>query len=243
MSKKNKKRVFIMEKAFVHNRFTIFNNFFLSFQVLLPLPTKFRTKMHRFLKGVTPPPAKKTKTDQNKKYEEKRVRTVNPKWLNEFTWLKAEGDGKMICSVCISAKISPSATSFIQGNSVFKLETVKKHAKSSTHLRAQEIVLAKAKAAEDSQGMAALKSMRNVEEEKMQPLFLTAHAMALKGRPFTDFPWICEVDIKKGVSLPSMYKTDKYCRILTKYIAEVERKKMVINLEASFIRYPWVEGW
>ena len=97
--------------------------------------------MERFLLNYKPPLPKKAKPtkevkDQlakkkNRKYEtEKCKRTLNPLWKNTFEWPNyhvVNGEGKMFCSVC---RRYDCADSFPVGNSNFKLETVKVHAKS-----------------------------------------------------------------------------------------------------------------
>ena len=59
-------------------------------------------------------------------------------------------------------------------------------------------------------------------------LFRTCHAMALKGRPFTDYTWLCKLDRQKGVDIGNMYQRDKFAQKFTHYVAEVKRMKMVI---------------
>ena len=98
--------------------------------------------MERFLSNYKPPPPKKANSteevedqlEKNRKYEtEKRKRTFNPSWKNTFGWLEyhvVNGEGKMFCSIC---RRYDHASSFAVGNSNFKLETVKVHAKSEGH--------------------------------------------------------------------------------------------------------------
>ena len=54
--------------------------------------------------------------------------------------------------------------------------------------------------------------------------FRTAHAIAKKGRPFTDFVWMCELDEMKGLKIGETYRNHTQARNFVGYIAAVERK-------------------
>ena len=51
--------------------------------------------------------------------------------------------------------------------------------------------------------------------EKIEIKFRTAHALAKKSRPFTDFNWMCDLDSKKGLDVGATYRNDKQAQIRT----------------------------
>ena len=123
---------------------------------------------------------------------------------------------------------SHAGTSFVEGNGTFKVDTIKKHESSTTHQEALRIKAAKNRPAEESHIGQGLYRGRRMANSKYLHLFRTCHAMALKGRPFTDYTWLCKLDRQKGVDIGNMYQSDKFAQKYTHYIAEVERMKMVI---------------
>ena len=80
--------------------------------------------MWRFLDGVNEPPQKKAKTKQElldvqRQYEkDKRKRTFQESWVNEFSWLQCDSSAGMICTVC---KKYESVGSFVTGCTNFKV--------------------------------------------------------------------------------------------------------------------------
>ena len=69
-----------------------------------------------------------------RKYEnEKRKRGFNPSWKATFEWLEyhvANNESEMFCGIC---RKYDRSSSFSLGNQIFKLETVKAHARSESH--------------------------------------------------------------------------------------------------------------
>ena len=191
--------------------------------------------MHRFLKGCQPPPPKKAKGDEAIKPKKVEVRQFCDRWAKAFPWLEfKENTGLMYCVQCVEAKAS--GTSFVDGNFSLKLDTLKKHVKSRAHTNSEIIVKGKSKPVERSEAGQGLMRLHGRSSEKMGHLFRTAHALALKGRPYTDFVWQCQLDKMKGIEIGKSYQNDRYARKLTYYIAEVERKKQVlVKLKKSCI--------
>ena len=73
--------------------------------------------MWRFIKGVEPPQAKKSKSSDEIK-EQQRAYEINtwkrafqPKWLSQFSWLQckpgsgasSQAEARMLCSICVKA--------------------------------------------------------------------------------------------------------------------------------------------
>ena len=70
---------------------------------------------------------------------------------------------------------------------ISKLESIKEHEKLQGH--------------KCSSAAATKTAASNTSLAEMQKLFRTAHAIAKKGRPFTDFVWMCELDEMKGLKI------------------------------------------
>ena len=55
----------------------------------------------------------------------------------------------------------------------------------------------------------------------MDKLFCTAHAIAKKGRPFTDFVGMCELDEMKGLEIGNTYRNHTQACNFIGFIAAV----------------------
>jgi hypothetical protein len=81
-----------------------------------------------------------------------------------------------------------------------------------------------------------LETLNKENVEKLSILFRSAHALALKSRPFTDFAWMCKLDTTKGLAVGNTYTTDKYCRNFVNAIASVEKNRIKETVEnVSFL--------
>ena len=88
----------------------------------------------------------------------------------------------------------------------------------------------------NSKGDLALKILSNDVKGKVKNLIRNAHAIAKKGRPYTDFRWMAALDQKKGLDVGRTYRSDKCCRDFVEDIAEVERRKLEEDVRtATFI--------
>ena len=74
-----------------------------------------------------------------------------------------------------------------------------------------------------------LSDMRVADTDKVAQLFRICHAMALKGRPYTDYTWMAKLGQTQGLNIGGDYLNDKQARTFTNFIAEVERNKLVIK--------------
>lgn len=142
-------------------------------------------------------------------------------WL-EFTVDDADQTlvSTMHCSVCKNYA-SDKMGNFVQGTSNIKKESVKYHLKSECHRKAIETKTVKERAAKNvlnpiEEGM--MKMEKNVFE-RMEKLFRTAFFVAIKERPFTDFPSLLELQEANGVSLGETYSNDKSCKLFIDQIA------------------------
>ena len=58
------------------------------------------------------------------------------------------------------------------------------------------------------------------------PLFRNAHAVALHGRALSDYLWLCQLDVAKGLQLPMEYLTVKYAEMFLHHVARAERDRV-----------------
>ncbi|KAK2156220.1 hypothetical protein NP493_1988g00023 [Ridgeia piscesae] len=47
-----------------------------------------------------------------------------------------------------------------------------------------------------------------------------AHALAKSRRPFSDFPWLCDLDEKKGLDIGPTYRNSRQAQVFMSYIAQ-----------------------
>ena len=139
---------------------------------------------------------------QAKAYEqERRQRKWNEKWrIDDHNvkrdWLEYDDEREhMFCKDCRKYSTSDFQKKgpFVIGTENFKLESIKEDEKSQSHLRCIHIAAAKRAPPNTTPAEKALCSLHQAQNEKMDKLFRTAHAIAKKGRPFTDFVWMCEL--------------------------------------------------
>lgn len=60
----------------------------------------------------------------------------------------------------------------------------------------------------------------------MTVLFCNVHALVQHRRPFTDYPWMLELDKKKGIDVGNTYHTDKEAQKFSFYIAQEARNNI-----------------
>ena len=159
----------------------------------------------------------------------KRSRSFVEAWGKEFPWVVDGKDG-MVCTPCMtyfgSCLKDDRASLFQTGCQNYKKESLSRHAKSQVHLKAVARAAADSVKPGSSQGDIALKMLSKSIRTKMRMLFRNAHAIAKKGRPYTNFTWMAALDEKKGLDVGQTYRSDKCCREFIDIIAEVERGKL-----------------
>ena len=57
----------------------------------------------------------------------------------------------------------------------------------------------------------------------MDKLFRTTHAIAKKGRPFTDYVWMCDLDEMKGIDIGKTYRNHTQVRCFVAHIRYVSK--------------------
>lgn len=125
---------------------------------------------------------------------ETKKRKFNAKWVTGREWLVFDHENVvMFCQDCRTyAKEKNKMNNFVVGTKNFKIEAVKDHESARSHQESLRIKTAKTGRIEESLAGRSLTLMKTSELEKMQLLFRNAHAIGKKGRPFTDFAWMCE---------------------------------------------------
>ncbi|XP_032362926.1 zinc finger protein 862-like [Etheostoma spectabile] len=169
---------------------------------------------------------------------ETKKRKFNAKWVTGREWLVFDHENVvMFCQDCRTyAKEKNKMNNFVVGTKNFKVEAVKDHESARSHQESLRIKTAKTGRIEESLAGRSLTLMKTSELEKMQLLFRNAHAIGKKGRPFTDFAWMCDVDRKKGLKIGETYTNDYQAKEFIHYIAEDERRKMRARLsDGKFI--------
>ncbi|VDI01683.1 Hypothetical predicted protein [Mytilus galloprovincialis] len=184
----------------------------------------------KYTEGAIPGKAtKKKKTEDEKKeksklYETNRpARKLNKKWQENRPWLKFEND-TMTCSVCLDYYINTNKpgssglqrvrgqNTFITGCTNRKISAVLDHEISNAHEKAILSMHSKTVTNEEkitSNAGKALLSLKHAEREKLRILFVNTHAIIKNNRPLRDFPWLCKLDILKGLDLGDTYQNQK----------------------------------
>ena len=180
---------------------------------------------------------------RNQEYEQtKRKRLFKDVWKQNRPWLRIEKkDGKevMFCDYCIP--ISSSAhhernvqkNAFIYGCSNIRLEIIKIHESTNTHLYA---VNRKKNQCDPKNAPAhrAQQSLNKAIYAKLSIMFRTVHAINIHARSSTDFIWMNKLDAKKGLEIGEKYSGNpKNCREFAAAIADVQRKKISDKLSRS----------
>ena len=74
--------------------------------------------------------------------------------------------------------------------------------------------------------------MEKGTEEKMMKIFRTAFHVAFYEKPFTEFPWLLELQECNGLLVGDTYKNDKQCKLFLEHIAGIyhaDLKKSLIS--------------
>lgn len=204
--------------------------------------------LHQFLGREPPSKIKKNTCEANKSYDAtKRKRTIVPKWRQEFAWLLDDGQ-VMYCKVC-RAVYGPladkgrtdkyrkySAGPFVVGSQSLRHDGLVSHQLSAGHKEAEDIHKAKNAPQGQQPAQKLLKTLNDQNFCRLEKLFRSAHAIVKKCRPVSDFQWMCQVDVKKGVDIGQTYRNDKSCKEFIVAMAEVVRKDIEDDLrEAKFV--------
>ena len=185
--------------------------------------------MWNFIKGVQPPKRKQTSEERKEKdasYEKCRKRNFVTSWKQGRPWLRVEtnpdGEEMMFCDYCIKAGTSSDRNSFVKGCASLRLESIKYHEASNTHLFAAN----KQKNEQNPTEAPALRaqlSLNKLAIDRLKILFMNVYALNLQGRPARDYRWMTDLDVVKGLNVGNVYRTEVKCREFASAIAHVQR--------------------
>lgn len=188
--------------------------------------------------GVSEPKKSQTpaeKLEKKREYEHnKRKRTFLHSWLVEFPWLEYT-DERMHCKLCTAADPTGHG-SFITGSRVYKIDSLKAHETSEFHIKTQAIKSAQSAEIGTSAAEVAVGALKTSVFNKMSHLFRTAHYLAKKARPYSDFADLCKLDMAKGLDIGDFYQNRTQCKNFIGYIANVEKQR----LKATVSRAPFM---
>jgi len=117
------------------------------------------------------------------RYEEKRVRKVNERWMVGRPWLKIIDEKSMMCTWCTQSDANNSCS--FTWNSA-KLETLKLHESSKIYEKNAIIEANKSMPVGSTEAEKLIENLNVAIMDRLVMLFRTAHAISLAGRPFTD---------------------------------------------------------
>ena len=139
----------------------------------------------------------------------------------------------MFCDYCIKAGVEPEKSSFVKGCTNIKFETIRIHQTSNFHLYATR-KHSNDQSPSNAPAVQAHLSLNKTVSEKLKILFRTTHALNIKAHPMTDYTYITEMDIKKGLDIPGdRYKTRHACTEFTQAIADVAMQTIKTRFSKS----------
>ena len=133
-------------------------------------------------------------------------RNFQPRWLNEFSWLRYE-NGAMTCSYCSAFPAKAGSTEFAKGCvTTFKRETVTAHGKSKRHISCRDSALGMKRGATIQVGFETQEAVSDGREMvDLLGKINTAYAIAKEELPFTKFRPLLDLQRKNGLELSQRY--------------------------------------
>jgi len=191
----------------------------------------------------------KSSSTRNKVYDNtKRSRNFQENWRTHYPWIGTETKhGKvssMFCTPCRAYTLYSDAKSpLVIGTDRFRVDPIKTHGTSGKHLFCYR-KYSKAKGQTSSSPpsdsttsehvnsiVRAVRKVEHSQMEKLRKLFRTSYNVAFRFKPFTDFEWLCKMQIANGIDLGKNYHNSEGCRIFTHFIAENMRKAVKHSLQ------------
>ena len=175
----------------------------------------YSTTLAQAGKSSTSNSSQKTSIQKNKEYDiKKRSRKFVDSWKNEFPWateVKRDGQNVIVCSICSEyskVKENPSDldrknNSFLYGCSSFRKTSLESHAKSVQHINFA--TRKKNELSGEPCRNKILTAFSETEKSSLITLFRNAYAVLKRGKPWTDYEFLCELDIVKGLEIGKTY--------------------------------------
>ena len=166
--------------------------------------------------------------------------TTFQNWKKSSKYLQIDSARKILtCDICIKWKARLSGTNaFISGSSNFKSSAVSEHVQSKLHKQALRFEEEEQAAAENRkarvhrppapsdapivQGIVNIGQLTPDERSAMQNLFDIAYLLAYKGRPYSDFTDLVDIEKLHGVKfmLGNVYENDMGCKLFIHFAAK-----------------------
>ncbi len=116
-----------------------------------------------------------------------RKRVFQPHWLNIFPWLQYDAENDlMFCRVCTSAGCTSGTSSFVSGNSRFRIGNVRAHGASSEHRIAEGFDEEKGRIDTFNEGIDMGEHGEETAQEDSDPLGLTVCAVKTEPEDIPD---------------------------------------------------------
>ena len=113
---------------------------------------------------------------------------------------------------------------FVTGSDNFHLKSLRKHSTSKGHFKAVQNEKALSPPPGTNPAEEGPQTLHKKEFEKLRVLFRVSHALAKKGRPFSDYESSLNLQEATHHANPGeTYRKDRAGRMFTAYIAEAER--------------------
>ena len=183
--------------------------------------------------------------------------TTFQNWKKSNKYLQIDSARKILtCDICIKWKARLSGTNaFISGSSNFKSSAVSEHVQSKLHKQALRFEEEEQAAAENRkahvhrppapsdapivQGIVNIGRLTPDERSAMQNLFDIAYLLAYKGRPYSDFTDLVDIEKLHGVKfMPgNVYENDMGCKLFIHFAAKAlyEREVKEKVKRANFV--------
>ena len=186
----------------------------------------------------------KRRAQQSKYDHDKRKRTVQAQWMEEYPWLSVstpndqEQLSAMFCKICRTYPhlADKDSTLFVGISNKFRKESLKFHDLSKKHTLCMEHHLAKTKPEE----MPMAKSQKKTDEKNFplfDKLFNTAYFIALECEAFTKFETFIQLQEKNGVIFSENYKNNHGCTTFINSIATVIKNETKSDLMQPDVRF------
>lgn len=193
----------------------------------------------KYVEGAKPGKRQKTtptseeKKNSKQNYELKRERKFQKQWLINRSWLRFDdSQNQMFCTSCETNNVD---SAFTKGTSNFKLEAIRQHESSKTHVMYLH-KFDKRKEPETSKASRCLFQLKKQEFDNLRVKFRNAHAIAKHHKSFKDYELLCRLDKVKGIDTGNSYTNDKACSMFVQSIASVSKQNIVEKLQnAEFI--------
>ena len=170
---------------------------------------------------------------RHRNYEKNRgPRSFDKDWEKQFSWLYYDEKRHLVfCKLCQKHKphLSSQRNGFVKGSISIRSNNFKRHEENLDHKDAVRIEEARQKHKAQPGSLPADRLLHKMDEKAMKQRmmqFRTAHAIAKKGRPFSDFVWQCNLDEAKGLDVGNLYRNEKQAQTFIHHIARRRGSKI-----------------